>query len=162
MGIKFRICGVACAIAFLAATLSGCFGAKKPEAPKPIVAEFVAVAAEGLNPDTSGRASPLLVRVYSLRKDTAFNEADFFSLYERDEQILAADLVAREELVLKPGETVTLKREFAVDVEIVAVMAAYRDIERSTWRAAAPIRTSPFSKLTLKADANAVSLESEK
>lgn len=152
--------GMWLATALCAVLLSGCF-AKKPKAPEPAKLELAAIAAATLNPDGSGRASPLVVRVYALRSLAEFEKADFFSLYEKDEQILAADLVKREELVLKPGETITQPREFSPDVQFVAVMAAFRDVERSTWRASAAIPPGIKGVLTLKADAKTVTLAIE-
>jgi type VI secretion system protein VasD len=139
--------------------LAGCFGKKKPdEPPKPARLDLITLVSPGLNPDPNGRASPLVVRVYALRSLAEFEKADFFSLYEKDEQILASDLVKREEMVLKPGESLKLPREYPPDVTAVAVMAAFRNVERSTWRASLALPPNASGVLTLKADANAVSL----
>lgn len=155
--------GRALAVATLSVLLlSGCFGKKKPpEPPKPAKLDLVTLVAKDLNPDPSGRASPLVVRLYALRSLTEFNKADFFALYEKDEQLLAADLVKREEMVLKPGESLTLPREYAPDVQAVAVMAAFRNVQRSDWRASVALPPEAKGVLTLKADANAVSLAVE-
>lgn len=141
--------------------LAGCFGKKPPAPPQPAKLDLALVAAKDLNPDSTGRASPLVVRVYALRSITEFEKSDFFSLYEKDEQILAADLVKREELILKPGDTLTQPREYAPDVQFVAVLAAYRDVERSTWRASTPIPPGAKGALALSAGAKAVSLSLE-
>jgi type VI secretion system protein VasD len=144
--------------------LAACFGKKPPpppEPPKPALMDLVVEAAADLNPDSSGRASPLVVRVYSLRQMTEFEKADFFALYERDEAVLAAALAKREELILKPGDSLTLPREFSPDVKFVAVLAAYRDVERSTWRASAPIPPESTGVLTLTAGAKGVTLDVE-
>lgn len=148
-------------VALAAALLAGCFGKKPPEPPKPAKLDLVTLAGKDLNPDPSGRPSPLVVRLYALRSLTEFEKADFFALYEKDEQLLAADLVKREEFILKPGETLTLPREYPPDVQAVAVMGAFRNVERSTWRATAALPPNASGVLTLKADANAVSLAIE-
>lgn len=150
------------AFALCATLLAGCFGKKPPEAPKPAVLDVATVASANLNPDGEGRASPLVVRIYALRALAEFDKADFFALYEKDEQVLAADLVKRDELILKPGETMTLQREFAPDVKFIAVTGAYRDVERSTWRATLPLPPGAKGTIAIKADAKAVSLALEK
>lgn len=142
--------------------LSGCFGKKPPAPPQAADLDMATVASADLNPDSTGRASPLVLRIYALRSLAEFDKADFFALYEKDEQILAADLVKRDELVLKPGQTTTLKREFAPDVQFIAVVGAYRDVERSTWRATLPLPPGSKGTLAIKADAKAVSLTLEK
>lgn len=159
--MRVRNTGLSLALVMSAVMLGGCFGKKPPAAPKPATLEVASVAAADLNPDSSGRASPLVVRLYALRSLTEFEKADFFSLYEKDEQILAADLVKREELVLKPGATTTIPQEFAPDVQFVAVLGAFRDIERSTWRASVAVPPGAKGVLTLKADAKALSLTIE-
>ena len=159
--MRARKVGTWIAVTACAVLLAGCFGKKPPAAPKPATLEIASVAAADLNPDGNGRASPLVVRLYALRSLTEFEKADFFSLYEKDEQILAADLVKREELVLKPGSTTTVPQEFAPDVQFVAVLGAFRDIERSTWRASIAVPPGASGVLTLKADARALSLTIE-
>lgn len=66
-------------------------------------------ASDQLNPDLNGRPSPIVVRLFELKHPVAFENADFFSLYERAKESLAPDMVATEELELRPGETVELK-----------------------------------------------------
>lgn len=83
---------------------------------------------EHLNLDVNGRASPLVLRLYELKHPVAFENADFFSLYERGKDVLAQDLVNSEELELRPGQTMDLKLTVAGTSRYVGVMAAYRDI----------------------------------
>ena len=40
-------------------------------------------ASEDLNPDLRGRPSPIVVRLLELKNPSSFNNADFFSLYQR-------------------------------------------------------------------------------
>ena len=92
-------------------------------------------ASVDVNPDSRNRASPILVRVYALKSTGPFDNADFFSLFEKDQATLGAELVQREELLLKPGDSRLLKMTLAADVKAIAVMGAYRDLERARWRA---------------------------
>ncbi|WP_122765927.1 type VI secretion system lipoprotein TssJ, partial [Pseudomonas viridiflava] len=62
-------------------------------------------ASDQVNPDLNGRPSPVVVRLFELKLPVAFENADFFSLYERAKESLAPDMVASEELELRPGET---------------------------------------------------------
>lgn len=63
-------------------------------------------AGERVNPDLNGRPSPVVVRLFELKHPVAFENADFFSLYERPKETLDPDLVTSEELELRPGERV--------------------------------------------------------
>lgn len=88
-----------------------------------------------MNVDAQGLASPVLLRVYLLKGTTTFQGADFFSLFERDQATLGGDLLAREEMHLRPGQSLSFSRELTADARAIAVFAAFRDLERSRWRA---------------------------
>jgi type VI secretion system protein VasD len=86
-----------------------------------------------------------VVRLYQLQATDAFTRADFFALYEREAAVLGADLVTREELLLRPGETRPLDRTLAADTRHLGVLVAYRDLDRTVWRtvlATTPQRTT--------------------
>ncbi len=87
-----------------------------------------------LNPDSGNRPAPVVLRVYTLRATVAFQAADFFALYDKDQAILAEDLVSREEIQIRPGEVIPLRREFKPEMRWIAAIAAYRDLEKSGWR----------------------------
>jgi type VI secretion system protein VasD len=91
-------------------------------------------ASDQLNPDLNGRPSPIVVRLYELKHPVAFENADFFSLYERAKESLAPDMVSTEELELRPGETVELKLSVEEGSRYVGVLAAYRDLPDTKWR----------------------------
>ncbi|UCO98900.1 type VI secretion system lipoprotein TssJ [Metapseudomonas lalkuanensis] len=91
-------------------------------------------ASDQLNPDLDGRPSPIVVRLLELKHPVAFENADFFSLYERPKESLAPDLVTSEELELRPGETRELKLSVNEGSRYVAVLAAYRDLPETRWR----------------------------
>ena len=62
-------------------------------------------ANEQLNHDLNGRPSPIVLRLFELRHPVAFENADFFSLYDRARESLPQDLIATRELELRPGKT---------------------------------------------------------
>jgi len=96
-------------------------------------------ASDQLNPDLNGRPSPIVVRLLELKHPVAFENADFFSLYERAKESLAPDLVTSEELELRPGETVQLKLSVEEGSRYVGVLAAYRDLPETKWRYTVPL-----------------------
>jgi type VI secretion system protein VasD len=91
-------------------------------------------ASDQLNPDLNGRPSPIVVRLFELRHPVAFENTDFFSLYERAKESLAPDMIATEELELRPGETIDVKLSVAEGSRYVGVLAAYRDLPETKWR----------------------------
>jgi type VI secretion system protein VasD len=113
---------------WLFAALSGC-----ASPPKPIIStlQISVEAAADTNPDARRRASPITVRVYALKTLGAFESADFFSLFEKDQAILGAEVVAREELLLRPGETKVLNLKLGSEAKSIAYFAAFRDLEKA-------------------------------
>jgi type VI secretion system protein VasD len=121
------------------------------------------MAAPTTNPDLRGRPSPIVVRVYELKSLAAFDSADFFSLFDKEAETLGSDLVGREEYDLRPAETRPYRRQLQPDTKFIGVVAAFRDLENSRWRQAAPVpkRGIPLARevtLTIGIEARAVSV----
>ncbi|KQW33924.1 MULTISPECIES: type VI secretion system lipoprotein TssJ [Pseudomonas] len=118
-------------------------------------------ASDQLNPDLNGRPSPVVVRLFELRHPVAFENSDFFSLYERARETLAPDLISSEELELRPGETVELRLGITGDGRYVGILAAYRDLPHARWRYTLPVAATQLTEanLTLDQDGIANTLE---
>lgn len=130
---------IACAV--LAA---GCSTPPKPPQPVPRVLQISVEAAPTLNPDARNRATPVVIRVYELRAPQTFQSADFFALFDKDQSALGNDLASREELQLRPGESLALPpRDLKPDVRAVGVFAAFRDLEKSQWRSVVALPLPP-------------------
>lgn len=106
-------------------------------------------ASDQLNPDLNGRPSPVVLRLVELKHPVAFESADFFSLYDRAKESLAPDLVASEELELRPGESVELKLSIASGSRYVGVLAAYRDLPETRWRYVVPVTAMALNGIEL-------------
>jgi type VI secretion system protein VasD len=100
-------------------------------------------AAPGVNPDTSLRPSPIKVRIYELKDPGAFSEADYFSLDTTDKVTLAADMLAKDEFILRPGESRTIERKSNAQTTAIGVLAGYRDLPNSTWRMVHKLKEAP-------------------
>lgn len=118
------------ALCLLACLLAAC--ASKPPKPEPARARLV--ASDQVNPDASGRASPIVVRLFQLREEGAFAAAEFFDLYAKEKAVLGESLVSREEYVLAPGETRELEIPLNAQTRYLGVLAAYRDVRSAQWR----------------------------
>ena len=94
------------------------------------------VGAEDLNPDADGQPKPPVVRMYELKSDAAFKAATFDDLTEGDIASLGAELQAKEEFLLTPGQTLELERELRPETRIVGFTGNYRLYDRGgLWRA---------------------------
>lgn len=123
---------------FLSMALVSC-AKPPPPPPKPTVLQISLAVDLNANPDARGRASPVVARMLELKSLAAFQSTDFFSLFDHEKDVLGSELVTKEELLLQPGENQQFTRELQPETRFVAVLAAYRDIERSRWRASIPI-----------------------
>lgn len=115
-------------------------------------------AAPNMNPSVSKRPSPLLVRVYELKSAAAFNSADFVALYQRDQAELGADLVAREEMILNPGDSRPFAKVAAPETRFVGVFGAYRDLDRAKWRSVVAVQPNQKQRIMINADELAISV----
>ena len=106
--------------------------------PKPSNTRLTFAAVADTNPDANGRPSPVVVRIYQLRADTAFGAAEFFALYDDEMKALGPELIARDELVLSPAERRTVELPVSSEARFVGVIAAYRDIRNAQWRLVVP------------------------
>jgi type VI secretion system protein VasD len=116
-------------------------------------------AEPAVNPDRGGRPSPIVVRVYELKAVAAFNGADFFALYDKEQETIGGDLVGREEFLLQPAESRQYRRQFQPDTKFIGVIGAYRDLEQSRWRQVVPVPAKGKATLTIGVQARAITLE---
>ena len=114
------------------AVLSSCAAA--PPKPQPINVKLNIIASADVNPDAQSRPSPIVVRIFQLKDDAAFKDADFFTLYDKEEATLAASLVSRVEYEVAPGETHVADYAVAPETRFIGVIAAYRSIRDAQWR----------------------------
>lgn len=116
-------------------------------------------ADRSLNTDRLQASAALALRLYVLRDDKAFQRAGFDQLYDSDEATLGPALLHVERLHLRPGETREVEFALPRDARLVAVFAAYREIDRAQWRSVLEIPTgAPVPPLRLTAQARQVEL----
>lgn len=153
---------LAAGAAAVALAMAGC--SSPPPPPKPVITPIVMtlVADAAVNPDARARPSPLTVRVYALKTSGAFDAADFFTLFDKDQATLGAEMIQREELLLRPGETKKLEMTLPADGKALGVIAAYRDIERARWREVRVVEPGKPLALTITFAARAIRIEPPK
>lgn len=109
----------------------------KPAAP--VRASMVIVSSAETNPDRNGVPSPVVVRVYQLRRDVAFKRAAFPELFDNEKSTLEPDLITSDEFVLTPSDRKTLDVELAPEARYLGVLAAFRDYRAAQWQAIAEL-----------------------
>lgn len=114
----------------LALLLPMAMGAQK----EPAKLDIAIKADADLNMDIKGRSAPMLLRVYELKSEVAFQEADLFALQNTDKVALAADLLAVDQYIIRPGETRQILRKSNPETTAIGIFAGYRDLPNATWR----------------------------
>jgi len=142
----------------LALGLAGCAGKVPLLSPAPTVVRLQIAADAAVNPDAHGRPTPVVVRYYLLGNPGAFESADFFSLFDSDEKTLGATLVSREEITLRPGETRASELKPQTEVKSVGVFVAFRDVNKTVWRATAPVPQNKTTTFAVSVQRDKVSI----
>lgn len=110
----------------------GCAGAPGS---KPIDLPAAIFVSNDINPDASGRPSPLVIVLYQLRASDSFVSKDYFSIFDPQGQVLADDLLEREQITVQPGVDRNLPIRMNSSAQYLGVLAAFSDIEAAKWRA---------------------------
>ncbi len=105
--------------------------------------DLAMLAKDTVNPDDKGRASPVLVRVYELKTENAFENADYFTLEKADKTLLTQDLLVRDEFILRPGESRDIERKLNPDTQALGFLVGYRELGKATWRAVYKLPPAP-------------------
>jgi type VI secretion system protein VasD len=195
LAIMKRICGmnskdihsrffhstVYCVVGIFAGlALSGCAllgGAKVNTGDReklPIPLEITLGALEDVNPTATGRPSPIAVRVFELANESRFQAADYFVLMAQGKEItLEGDVLSSEEYILLPGEVRLVRKRASLQSNFVGIVAGYRDVGSSTWRAVVPLpapylagrlwtnSVSPTKRLTVVLSKNGVVIQED-
>ena len=89
------------AIGAILLAIAGC--SPPPPAPPTLVNVQVSATAAA-NPTSAGQGAPVAVRIYQLASRSAFEQAEFFPLFNADAATLGPDLVKKDEFLLAPGQ----------------------------------------------------------
>ncbi|MBO9648230.1 MAG: type VI secretion system lipoprotein TssJ [Variovorax sp.] len=127
----------------LAFALSACSTPDQHAPKEQTKLDITITAADDVNPGDKERAAPIMVRLYELKSQNVFETTDYFSLHKNDKTVLAADLLARDEFILRPGDVKTIRRKSHSDATAIGVLAGYRDLPNATWRVVHQLAPAP-------------------
>jgi type VI secretion system protein VasD len=124
--------------------LSGCAATEK-QLPVPYAITFN--VAPDVNPDSAARPSPIVVRIYRLKSAAGFDGADYFSLDSKAQGTLGGELIGVDRMILRPGESRTVRYAGDLDARSVGVVAGYRALERNRWKLIVPLPAAKETNL---------------
>jgi type VI secretion system protein VasD len=158
----YRIPSVLLAI-MLAGALAAC-RSSAPAPPKTLDVRVTIQAAPDLNPNSTGRPSPVLLHVYQLREAAKFQNADFEGATVRAESTFGPEVVRREEQMIQPNTSTELILKVQPEARVLGVIAEYSDEANARWRAVSPVPEGGLlsffkkQKLTIQLGSAAVTL----
>lgn len=122
--------------------------------------EATLVGGPNLNPNLEGRASPVVVRLFELKRVSAFQRAEFTALFERSQQALGEELATQEEFILRPGQIHHYNRTGSPGTTALGVAAAFRTLEGDNWRLLVPLAPDKHNLLLIDFDDSRVRIAS--
>ena len=93
-----------------------------------------------VNPDDERKPSPLFVRMYQLKSSKMFNRANFIDLYEKDKEVLGADMISAQKLRrIKPGESRNENFVLNKDARFIGLYAEFLQYKKSSFKLLIPV-----------------------
>lgn len=93
-----------------------------------------------VNPDDDNKPSPLFIRMYQLKSTKMFDRANFIDLYEKDKEVLGADLISKQVLRrIKPGESIDENFVLDKDVRYIGLYAEFLQYKNAAFKLLIPV-----------------------
>jgi len=134
------------------AALGGC----SSPPPQPTVVNLTLVATKEVNPSSTGQGAPVAVRVYQLNSTNAFDNAEFFPLFNDDRTVLRTTLITRDDVIVAPGKTKIITLKPKDEVTDLGIFAAYQKFERARWRTAVTVPAHKTTAVTITLGADGI------
>lgn len=112
----------------------------------------------GMNPGPDGADRPLTLTLVQLTSPAAFQSADFFSLQE-PQAALGDTLLQADQIVLAPGGSASQTIGLEDGVEVIGVVAGFRDPAGRTFRATTAAPASGDAGIVVSVGAGGISIQ---
>lgn len=99
-----------------------------------------------LNLNDSDEPLPVMVNIYQLGDNKAFEEASFADLWKKDLATLGDSMLTKETLTVNPASQERLVFERHAQAKFIGVMAIFRKPEKEEWRATKVVADGFFKK----------------
>ena len=98
-----------------------------------------------VNPDDDRKPSPLFVRMYQLKSTKMFSRANFIDLYEKDKEVLGADMISKQVLRrIKPGESRVENFVLNKETQFIGLYAEFLQFKRASYKLIIPVVPTNF------------------
>lgn len=119
------------------------------------------IVTDNVNPDDSGRPSPMELRIYQLTSSARFSSADLYSLLQDETNALGADLKTSERTTVFPGANQAAALEVTEDVQFIGVFGAFQQINDAKAKMIIAIDGDDPEDLCIKINARTIEMSNE-
>lgn len=169
-------CAVVSGIGNLASSSLEAVGLKKPDIPEtPKLPEIPEIpdaqkaprtivmklhAGENLNAGANGRPLALVVRIYKLKQNGAFQQAtyDTFLSPQKEKEVLGAELLEVKEVTLIPGQRYEVTEKVTKEAYFIGVVALFLTPAAQRWRVTFPAKEAEKSGIIVGVHACALTV----
>jgi len=116
-------------------------------------------AVEFLNPNIYHQASPVVVTIYQLKSQTAFEQANFFALNNNAQALLGSDLLDKRDIEIRPDQKQDLRIELSPSTSYIGVIAAFRSPDVAQWRQVKAVTPGSNTSFTIHLATQSVTIE---
>ena len=93
-----------------------------------------------INPNESGRPSPLFIRMYELKSNKMLKNAHFLDIFENDKEALGADLVVKYKLkLIQPGENRIDQFVLEPETKFIGLYAEFLNFKTAKYKLIIPV-----------------------
>lgn len=135
--------GAVSTIAQVANFALGAAGVNKPADPNASIdSPFYIRASNDLNTDDYNHAFSVVIRVYQLKQNSAFQQAyyDIFLDPQKEKSAFGSDVVAVKEITLIPGQIFTNTEKISVVADYIGIVALFRTPAAKRWKLTFPTK----------------------
>jgi len=96
-------------------------------------------SAPELNHDSDQASLPVVLKVYQLKDEQPFKQANFEELWKKDKATLSGSLLSTQSYTIYPGKTERFQISRTKGARFLGVVATFRKPETDTWKAVSTI-----------------------
>ena len=130
---------------FLTLSLITLLGACGSNQPQPTSVMGYIQSSSVLNPDINGGYRPVNIKVYYLKNNELFSQANFADLYRYPDKALGDSILHISSHQLLPGQSIELNEQVPDGLKHIAVVAAFRSIDDAAWKDIKPVPEKCFT-----------------
>ncbi|HVK99272.1 MAG TPA: type VI secretion system lipoprotein TssJ [Dongiaceae bacterium] len=114
-------------------------------------ATLTITATTDVNPNSDGRAAPIVIQILKLRDERQFKQEDFLSLFQDAKGRLANDYIEMTRLKeLAPGETRVEKLNLSPDVKFIGILGEYIQYDTAQAKLVIPIEAHKNNEVNVR------------